>query len=119
MEHEVDLEIDYKGIGRRIKAARKKMSLSQKSLATLANIAATNISHIERGATKVSLPTLLKIANSLEVSIDELLCDSLTKSKHIFTGELAEIVDNCSDKELKLITETVKAMYGTIHGKLG
>lgn len=51
--------------------------------------------------------------------MDELLCDSLTKSKHIFADELAEIVDKCTDNELKLITETVKAIYDAIHGKLG
>lgn len=119
MYYYVDLDIDYKAIGRRIRAARERKGLKQHNLAALAEVAATNISHIERGVAKVSLPTLLKIANSLEVSMDELLCDSLTKSKHVFTGELAEIVDKCTDKELKLITETVKAMYDTIHGRLG
>ena len=69
MENEADLGIDYKGIGKRIKAARRKKGLNQKSLAMLADIAPTNLSHIERGATKVSLPTLVKIANSLGVSI--------------------------------------------------
>lgn len=74
MENEADLGIDYKGIGKRIKAARRIKGLNQKSLAMLADIAPTNLSHIERGATKVSLPTLVKIANSLGVS----MCDSLT-----------------------------------------
>ena len=109
MYYDVDLDIDYKAIGRRIRAARERKGLKQHNLAALAEVAATNISHIERGVAKVSLPALLKIANSLEVSIDE----------HVFTGELAEIVDKCTDKELKLITETVKAMYDTIHGRLG
>lgn len=119
MYYDVDLDIDYKAIGKRIRAARERKGLKQYNLAALAEVAATNISHIERGAAKVSLPTLLKIANSLEVSMDELLCDSLTKSKHIFAGELAKIVEKCSSKELKLITETVKAVYDTIHDKLG
>ncbi len=52
MENEADFGIDYRGIGRRIKAARKKKGLSQKSLAMLADIAATNLSHIERGGDK-------------------------------------------------------------------
>lgn len=119
MYYDVNLEIDYKAIGARIRAARERKGLKQHNLAALAEVAPTNISHIERGAAKTSLPTLMKIANSLEVSMDELLCDSLTKSKHIFADELAEIVDKCTDNELKLITETVKAIYDTIHGKLG
>lgn len=118
MEKEVDLEIDYKGIGKRIKAARKKKGLSQKSLAILADIGATNISHIERGATKASLPTLIKIANSLGVSMDELMCDSLTSSKHISQSEIADIIDKCSPREARIIAATVSAMFGEIHGKI-
>ncbi len=118
MENEVNLEIDYKGIGRRIKAARKKKGLNQKSLAMLADIAATNISHIERGATKLSLPTLVKIANSLGVSMDELMCDSLTSSKHISQSEIADIIDKCSPGEARIIAATVSAMFEEMRGKI-
>lgn len=118
MYYDVNLEIDYKAIGRRIKAAREKKKLKPHNLAALAEIAATNLSHIERGVTKVSLPTLLKIANSLEVSMDELLCDSLTKSKHIYEAEIAEIVEKCSDKEVRVMAATVTAMYEAMHGKI-
>lgn len=118
MYYDVNLEIDYKAIGRRIKAAREKKKLKQHNLAALAEITATNLSHIERGVTKVSLPTLLKIANSLEVSMDELLCDSLTKSKHIYEAEIAEIVEKCSDKEVRVMAATVTAMYEAMHGKI-
>lgn len=66
--------IDYKAVGKRIKTVRRNKGLSQKALATVMDISATNLSHIERGATKASLPTLVKIANSLGVSMDELMC---------------------------------------------
>ena len=55
MYYDVDLDIDYKAIGRRIRAARERKGLKQHNLAALAEVAATNISHIERGAAKVSL----------------------------------------------------------------
>lgn len=118
MENEADLGIDYKGIGKRIKAARRKKGLNQKSLAMLADIAPTNLLHIERGATKVSLPTLVKIANSLGVSMDELMCDSLTNSKHISQGEIADIIDKCSPKEARIIAATVSAMFEEMRGKI-
>lgn len=118
MYYDVELEIDYKAIGRRIKAAREKKKLKQHNLAALAEVAATNLSHIERGVAKVSLPTLLKIANSLEVSMDELLCDSLTKSKHIYVNEIAEILEKCSAKETRVIAATITAMYEELHGKI-
>lgn len=118
MENEAALEIDYNGIGRRIKTARRKKGLNQKSLAMMADIAATNLSHIERGATKVSLPTLVKIANSLGASMDELMCDSLTSSKHISQGEIADILEKCSPKEARIIAATVGAMFDEMRGKI-
>ena len=118
MYYDVDLEIDYKAIGRRIKAAREKKKLKQHNLAALAEIAATNLSHIERGTSKVSLPTLVKIANSLEVSMDELLCDSLTKSKHIYESEIADIIEKSSDKEVRVMAAAIAALYEAMHGKI-
>ena len=110
--------IDYKAVGKRIKTVRRNKGLSQKALATVMDISATNLSHIERGATKASLPTLVKIANSLGVSMDELMCDSLTSSKHISQGEIADIVDKCSPKEARIVATTVKAMFEEMHGKV-
>ena len=110
--------IDYKAVGKRIKTVRRNKGLSQKALATVMDISATNLSHIERGATKASLPTLVKIANSLGVSMDELMCDSLTSSKHISQGEIADIVDKCSPKEPRIVAATVKAMFEEMHGKV-
>lgn len=118
MYYKVDLEIDYVGIGKRVKAAREKKGLKQNNLAALAEIGATNLSHIERGVAKVSLPTLLKIANALEVSMDELMCDSLTKSKHIYSNKIAEIVEKSSDKEVRVMEETLSALYEVMHGKI-
>lgn len=118
MYYEVNLEIDYKALGERIKKARERKNLKQHNLAALAEVAATNISHIERGAAKVSLPTLLKIANALEVSVDELLCDSITHSKPIHVNEIADIVEQCNEKEIKIISAAVKALYEAIDGKI-
>lgn len=40
--------IDYKAVGKRIKTVRRNKGLSQKALATVMDISATNLSHIER-----------------------------------------------------------------------
>ena len=41
--------VDYKRLGERIAQTRKSQKLSQEKLAELADITATNLSHIERG----------------------------------------------------------------------
>ena len=47
------MEIDYELIGKRIREERISQNLSQQTLAEISNISPTNISHIERGATKL------------------------------------------------------------------
>ena len=104
------MELDYQAIGLRIRRLRKARGLTQQSLAEISNQEPSNISHIERGATKLSLPTLVNIANALHVTADELLCDSLPASKNVLEREVAQLLADCSHLELKIITETVLAL---------
>lgn len=104
------MELDYQAIGIRIRRLRKERGLTQQTLAEISNQEPSNISHIERGATKLSLPTLVSIANALEVTVDELLCDSLPASRSVFESEVAHILSDCSHLELKVITETVRTL---------
>ena len=87
--------IDYVSLGKRIRDIRKKQGLTQALLAEKSGVEPSNISHIERAATKLSLPTLVSIANALEVSLDELVYDE-------------ELLDDCSAAELKAIAEVIK-----------
>lgn len=102
------MNLDYKAIGTRIKYFRSKQNITQVQLAEISGVEPSNISHIERGATKVSLPTLFKIANILEVSLDDLVYDSLDKTTHISYKELNQLLADCTDKELKAIIEIAK-----------
>lgn len=50
--------MDYVGIGKRIRAQRYKLDLSQEELAEMAGISLVHMSHIETANTKLSLPSL-------------------------------------------------------------
>lgn len=102
------MEIDYVSIGKRIREIRTAEKMTQAELAELSGVEPSNISHIERAATKVSLPTLVQIANALKVSLDELVCGSLVKSSHVLIKQLDEIISDCDTKELQAIIEIVK-----------
>ena len=104
------MEIDYKLIGKRIREERISQNLSQQTLAEISNISPTNISHIERGATKLSLPTLISIANALAVSADFLLCDSLVEAERIYIDEINCLLLDCNPNELKLIIHIMKSI---------
>lgn len=102
------MDIDYKSIGRNIKEFRIKKGLTQVKLGEKSGVEPSNISHIERGATKVSLPTLVSIANALGVSLDEIVYESLTKNEHIAIKEINELISDCERNELAAMIEIIK-----------
>lgn len=104
------MELNYAALGNRINKLRKEKGVTQSWLAEQVGIEPSNISHIERAASKVGLGTLVKIANVLECSVDDLLCDSIISERKSFENELTRIVKDCSPKELRLITDLAVAM---------
>ena len=66
-------EIDYKGIGERIKESRINKNMTQDTLAELIEVNPSFISNIERAKTKMSTETLTSIARNLNTSVDYLL----------------------------------------------
>ncbi len=108
------MELDYTAIGTRIRRLRKERNLTQQALAELSHQEPSNISHIERGATKLSLPTIVNIANALGVTVDTILCDSLPSAKASYTNIANEILADCTHKELRIITETMLALKNNL-----
>ncbi|MCR4755830.1 MAG: helix-turn-helix domain-containing protein [Lachnospiraceae bacterium] len=104
------MELDYVAIGVRIRRLRKEKGYTQQTLAELSHQEPSNISHIERGATKLSLPTIVNIANALNVTVDELLCDSLHSATDSYLGIASSILSDCSHDELRIITDTMLAL---------
>lgn len=105
-----NIELDYVDICRRIRAERRRQNMTQEALAELAELSPTSVSHIERGATKLSLPTLVRLSNALLISADTLLCGSLAESKGIYIDELADLLKDCDRTEIRVITEMVKSL---------
>lgn len=108
------MKLDYTSIGERIRRARKSKGLTQARLAELSGQEPSNISHIERGATKLSLPTLVGISNALELSPDELLCDSVKAARPILETEMGELIFDCTDDEIRIFTETIRALKSSL-----
>ena len=104
-----DVFINYHDIGKRIRDVRVSKNMTQEKLAEIADLSIAHVSHIETGNTKLSLPAIVNIANALVVSLDTLLCDNLTQSTVIYTHEITQLVMDCDEKELRIISEIVKA----------
>ena len=65
--------MDYFQIGRQIRLARLQKNMTQTRLAEAADLSVSYISHVERGKKRVSLDALVRIAQALEVTLDQLL----------------------------------------------
>lgn len=111
------MSIDYISIGSRIREIRKENGWTQAKLAEKSGVEPSNISHIERAATKLSLPTLINIANALGVTLDEIVYGNLTKSAHISIKIIDNILADCSDEELKSIAEVIKTAKSVLKNK--
>ena len=108
------MELDYKAIGKRIKIARIKADMTQERLAEMIELSPTHLSNIETGATRVSLPTIIAIANGLTVSVDDLLCDNVIKSKVQFEKDISSLLDDCDDYEIRIIKDLLESIKTTL-----
>lgn len=104
------MDIDYNTIGRRIKELRTKESLTQEKLAELCSLSIQHISNIENGRTKLALPALVNIANVLNTTVDFLLDSNLTSADSVYEYELYQLMNECDEKERKVILETVRGL---------
>lgn len=111
------MSIDYKVIGNRIRQFRMAQNLTQAQLAEKSGVEPSNISHIERAATKLSLPTLVNIANALEVTLDEIVYSNLVKNKHISIKVIDDLLADCTDDEVKALTEVIKTTKNILRNK--
>ena len=109
--------IDYISIGKRIKELRTAKGWTQATLAEVSGVEPSNISHIERAATKLSLPTLVNIANALEVSLDDIAYGSLSKSSHVSAKIINDILLDCTPDELKSLAEVIKTTKSILRNK--
>jgi len=108
------MELDYKAIGKRIKIARIKADLTQERLAEMVEISPTHMSNIETGTTRVSLTATVSLANALSVTVDDLLCDSVVKSKVQFEKDIAGILADCDEYEIRMIKDMAQALKETL-----
>ncbi len=111
------MNIDYKVIGNRIKDFRTEKGWSQAKLAEESGVEPSYISHIERAATKLSLPTLICIANALDATLDEMVYTNLRKSAHISIKIIEELLADCTPEEMSAIVEVIKTTKNVLKAK--
>lgn len=105
------MKLDYCAIGMRIKERRTKKEWSQEMPVGNSN---PHMSNIEWGKTKVSLATLIDIANALDTTLDALICDNLVKGKAVFDEEISQELEECSEEDIRIVYDMVKALVKSL-----
>lgn len=108
------MELDYKAIGKRIKIARIKADLTQEKLSEMVGVSPTHLSNIETGTTRVSLNAIISIANALHITSDDLLCDNVVKAKVQFEKDIALILEDCDEYEIRIIRDMAAVTKETL-----
>ena len=71
-----------------IKAIREARGLSQQQIAKAAGIPRATWTHLESGAANPTLTVLIKVANALQIRLDELLASPRLPARHLRASDL-------------------------------
>lgn len=77
-------------VGNAIRIARERAGLTQEQFGELVDLGTKNVSDVERGVTGITISTLKRICESLNISSDELLFADLEKTNVAFLFERLE-----------------------------
>jgi transcriptional regulator with XRE-family HTH domain len=102
--------MDRIALGRRIREARNKLRFTQEVLAEKADIAVTYLGEIERGEKTPSLDVLINIAESLQVSCDYLLRDSVEAGTVYVDADISRKLAGLTRKQ-RIAAESILDAY--------
>ena len=101
--------MDQVALGKRIKAARERVGMTQEDLAAV-DYSVDHVSVVERGVKPPKLEKLVAIANVLNVGTDELLQDSLNAATMLRATELSERLKTLSPDGQRKVMNVLEAL---------
>ena len=100
--------MDFIMLGKRIRDERLLLRLTLEKLAEKVDKSSNFIGQIERGERKLSLETLVDIANALDTTIDYLLRDNIRTGADNAVNEIERLLLSTDDKGKHFILDMVK-----------
>jgi len=98
-------------IGKRVREIRTKLNLTQEELADKAELHPSYIGQVERGSKKVSIETLQKITNALNVPLKSIFDFSnkpCVTEKDLLVAGLFGILKNRNLKDRKFLIDIIR-----------
>ncbi|MFB8374504.1 helix-turn-helix domain-containing protein [Paenibacillus taichungensis] len=105
-------------VGARIKSLRKSKGLTQANLGEQVDLPQPYIGGIEKGERNISLDTLQKLLEALNITPEELfrnyVNDSFNKEAHEILDRINELLVNRDIEEIKIVESFVNDILKTI-----
>ncbi len=109
------MPIEYKVIGRHIRAARNRLKMTQEDVAEAINMSSAHFGKVERGERPINLNRLSQLATLLQAPLETLVEGSainedgstITLPENVasesFSSAMADIAKGCSEPSLRLM----------------
>ena len=103
------LIFDFRAIGNKLLAIRKKAGLTQSEVAEAANLSDRTYADIERGTVNMRIETVLKICDALHITPDVMLTEEIPNLS-AKQAELIARLDSCTPQQRETALELL-AVY--------
>lgn len=107
------LVFDFKAIGNKLLAVRKKCGMTQSEVAEAANLSDRTYADIERGTVNMRIETVLKICDALQITPDAVLTEE-NPSFTVKRDELLKQLDECTEKQQETALELLSVYLKSV-----
>lgn len=107
------LVFDFRAIGNKLLAIRKKAGLTQSEVAEAANLSDRTYADIERGTVNMRIETVLKICEALHITPDVVLTEN-NPNLAVKQAELFEELEQCSVQQKETALELLSVYLRSI-----
>lgn len=103
--------LDYGKVGKRIKKIRKQKKYSQQFMAEKTGLSTNYISEIELGKKEGRLDIYVRIANALNVSLDEFVVDTTPAKSVIFERNFNSVYQTFGKNRREMLLNYIDFLY--------
>ena len=107
------LVFDFRSIGNKLHAIRKKAGLTQSEVAEKANLSDRTYADIERGTVNMRIETVLRICAALHVTPNEILTEEVADSACVL-GDIFEKLQNCTLEQQNTATKLLSVYINSL-----
>jgi len=96
--------------GKRLQKIRKEKGLTAAQLAEMVELSVNYMRSIETDRKNPSLQTLIDLANALNITANDLLCDFINKNEEIILNDITKRMEGLNHNQLSLISSVVEVI---------